>query len=104
MQTIIVLLDSEKLKNPDTSLSYAVPAEAERYTDNNAYDNGFEFLDGNIMGIWLETENAEKYYPMIVQLLKEKEFCGNDLSLTAQILISEKECAEIEDCQIVYPE
>lgn len=103
MQTIIILLDPSKLKNPDTSLSYLVPAEAEEFTENKVYDNGFEFFDDDIMGIWLETENAEKYYPEIIRLLKEKEFCGNNLSLTAQILISEKECAEREDCRIVYP-
>lgn len=104
MQTIIIILDSEKLANPVTDLSYYVPVEVEKATNDKVYDNGFEYFDDDRMGIWLETENAEEYYPAVIKLFKEKELCGNDLSLTAEVYISEEDCAELENCRKVYPE
>ena len=104
MQTIIILLDPKNLENPVTDLSYNVPVEIEKATGNKVYDNGYDYLDNDIMMICLETENAEEWYPKVLKLLKEKDFYGNDLSKTAEIYISEEECADLEECCKVYPE
>ncbi len=104
MQTIIILLDPKKLENPVTDLSYAVPVEIENATGNKVYDNGYDYLDNDIMMICLETENAEEWYPKVLELLKEKNICGNDLSETAEVYISESECADLDECRRVYPE
>ena len=104
MQTIIILLDPRKLENPDTDIFYKVPIEVENATENKVYDNGYDFLDHDRLVIWLETENAEQWYPKVLDILMEKEICGNDLSKTAEIYISEEECAELEKCRKVYPE
>ncbi len=103
MQTIIIVLDPEKLENPVSDLSYCVPVEMENATDDKVRDNGFEYFDDDRMGIWLETENAEEYYPKVIKVLKDKNICDNDLSLTAEVYISEEDCADLEKCQKVYP-
>lgn len=103
MQTIIILLDPAKLENADTGLSYVVPVEIEKATGSKVTDNGFDFLDNDRMGIWLAAENAEEYSPAVIKILKENKFCDNDLSLTAEIYISEKDCDELENCRKVYP-
>lgn len=103
MQTIIIVLDPKKLANPVTDLAYAVPVEMEKETDDKVSDNGFEYFDDDRMGIWLETENAEEFYPKVIKVMKNKEICGNDLSLTAEVYISKEDCAEFEKCRRVYP-
>ncbi len=109
MQTIIVLLDPTKLKNPDLDLRYNIPDRIEEVSDGSIEDNGYDYIEiGNrddILGIWLETESAYENYPVIVKLFKEKKFLGNDLSLSAEIYISEKETeVNLENCTKVFPD
>lgn len=109
MQTIIVLLDPTKLKNPDLDLRYNIPDRIEEVSDGSIEDNGYDYIEiGNrddILGIWLETESAYGNYPVIVKLFKEENFLGNDLSLSAEIYISEKETeVNLENCTKVFPD
>ena len=104
MQTIIIKLDSEKLENPDLDIIYYLPVRIEEYTNEKVVDNGYDYITDNIIGVWLETENARAMYPVVIELLKCEKFSENDLSESAEILISENEAAELEDCVQVYPE
>lgn len=104
MQTIIIVLDPKKLENPVTDLAYVVPEKMEKATNDKVSDNGFEYFDDDRMGIWLETENAEEFYPKVIEVMKKRKICKNDLSLTAEIYISEEDCAEFEKSRKVYPE
>lgn len=117
MQTIIIKLDLKKLKNMDYDLSFSIPKRIEEISDGTIQDNGFDFLDvqvipkdngfdvinDQILGVWLQTESANESYPMIVKLFQEEKFEGNDLSLTAEIYISENESEDIENCNLVFP-
>ncbi len=103
METIIIKLDSRKLDNPDLDIRYLLPDEIEKYTDNKVSDNGYDYITDMELGIWLETEDAKAYLDPILHLLKEKKFCGNDLSKTAEIYISHAEAAELKECEKVYP-
>lgn len=108
MQTIIILLDPSKLENPDLDLRYNIPDHIEEISDGSIKDNGYDYIEmggrDDILGIWLETESADENYPRIVKLFKEEKFLGNDLSLSAEIYISEKETEEnLENCTKVFP-
>ncbi len=108
MQTIIILLDPSKLENPDLDLRYNIPDRIEEISDGSIEDNGYDYIEigdrDDILGIWLETELADKSYPVIVKLFQEEKFLGNDLSLSAQIYISEKETEKnLENCTKVFP-
>lgn len=103
-QTIIIKLDSRKMKNPDLDIRYKLPDRIEEVTEGRIEDNGYDYLTNTILGIWLETDNAEEGVKEVIELLKKEEFLENDLSQTAEILISEKETAEPEECRKVYPE
>lgn len=110
MQTIIVLLNPGKLENADMDLSYSVPDRIEEVSGSLIQSNGYDFIDtedgepGPLMGIWLEAENASESWHIVSELLQNEKFKGNDLSLTAQIYISEKDTADLEDCMLVFPQ
>lgn len=95
MQTIIIKLDSRKLENPVTDIPYELSESLESY-------DGFEYLSDYEMGIWFSTENAEKFYPAVIDCIKNNHVCGNDLSLSAEVFISENECDDLENCRRVY--
>mgnify|MGYP001046792298 FL=1 len=108
MQTIIILLNPSKLENPDLDLRYNIPDRIEEVSGGSIEDNGYNYIEaGNrddILGIWLRTESADESYPVIVKLFQEEKFLGNDLSLSAEIYISEKETEEnLENCTKVFP-
>lgn len=109
MQTIIVLLDPGKLKNPDLDLCYCVPDRIEEVSGLAIQSNGYDFLDaeegqpGPLMGIWLKTENARESWPVISELFQSETFKENDLSASARIYISENDADDIENCSLVFP-
>ena len=104
MQTIIITLDSRKMDNPDLDIRYILPDRIDEYTDGQITDNGFDYITGDIMGIWIETENASEYVDKVISLIESEEILDNDLSRAAEVFISEEECAELEQCKRVYPE
>lgn len=110
MQTIIVLINPGKLENPDMDLCYCVPDRIEEVTDSVIQSNGYDFIDtekgqlGPLMGIWLATENASENWSVISKLFQSEKFKGNDLSMSAQIYISENDTDDIENCTLVFPE
>ena len=113
MQTILIVLDPGKLKNPDLDLRYRVPERLEKVSNSAIRDNGYDFIEvetegeenasGPLLGIWLETESAEQNWATVRKVLESKKFCGNDLSASAKIYISTKETAALEDCTLVFP-
>lgn len=107
MQTIVILLESGKLINPDLDLRYLIPDRIGELTDGSIQDNGYDYIDckgsSPLLGIWLETVDAAQSWPAIAKLFHEEKFSDNDLSLSAEIYISEKEAADVEDCTLVYP-
>lgn len=102
MQTIIIILDAKKLSNPDLDLRYLLPEEIEKISQGSILDNGYDYLNNDCIGIWLKAESALEQYPIIVDLVTCRQFLNNDLSLAAEIWISEEDTAEIENARIVY--
>ncbi len=103
MQTIIIKLDPTKLENPDLDIRYSVPERIEEISGGAVSDDGYDYLEDNSLCLWLKADRADESYPMIVELLKSERFSDNDLSLSAEIYISEKECDDIENCKKVFP-
>ena len=104
METIIVKLDSKKMENPEISIFYELPEKLEKYTKNKVTDNGYDYLTNTVVGIWLATEHAKEDYPKVIDYISKKKVCGNDLSKTVEIYISQKDVAKLEECEKVYPE
>lgn len=102
MQTILIVLDSEKLENPDLDIRYDLPDKLEHYTHNEISDNGYDYLANTELGIWLETQSAKENYGKVVEFFEQHLVCGNDLLGTAKVYISEKEAAPLEECILVY--
>lgn len=45
MQTIVILLESGKLINPDLDLRYLIPDRIGELTDGSIQDNGYDYID-----------------------------------------------------------
>lgn len=109
MQTIIIVLNPTKLENPDLDLRYCIPDRIEEVSKGTIQDNGYDYIDSkdgqssSLMGIWLKTESAGENWHIIVELFKEEKFKENDLSLSAEILISENDTEDIGNCTLVFP-
>lgn len=109
MQTIIVVLNPGKLENPDMDLCYCVPDRIEEVSGSLIQSNGYDFIDtekgkpGPLMGIWLKTENADESWNTVSELFQKEKFKGNNLSMSAQIYISEHDTDDIENCTLVFP-
>ena len=103
MQTIVIVLYAQKMQNPDLDIRYALPERIEAYTNHQVQDNGYDYLSGTALGIWLAAEDSAKSAEQIIQLIKTETFSENDLSETAEIYISEKTCAAWENCHKIYP-
>lgn len=109
MQTIIVKLEPGRLENPDLDIRYVLPDAVEAYTEKRITDNGYDYLDedetgGDALGIWLACENAAEDVKDVVALFQKQRICGNDLSQSAEIYISEKDSDDIDNCEKVYPQ
>ena len=109
MQTIVIVLNPGKLKNPDMDLCYCVPERLEEALKGAVQDNGYDFIDtepgrpGPLMGVWLRTACAAREWPRIVQVFQEELFLDNNLSDSAEIFISEEDTAGLEDCTRIFP-
>ena len=103
MQTILIVLDSEKMDNPDLDIRYLLPDRIQEYTDGQIVDNGYDYLDNDEMGIWLDTDDAEQNVEKVIELIKSEQILDNDLSRATEIYISEEDCATLDQCRKVYP-
>lgn len=103
MQTVILKLDARKMKNPDLDILTILPERVEEITNEAVYDNGYDYLSGTEIGIWLAAEDAADAAEMLLQLIQAEQFAENDLSAIAEIYISEQDSAPIADCSLFYP-
>ena len=103
MQTILIVLDSEKMDNPDLDIRYLLPDRIQEYTDGQIVDNGYDYLDNDEMGIWLDTDDAAQNIEKVIELIKSEQILDNDLSRATEIYISEEDCATLDQCRKVYP-
>lgn len=103
MQTIIIVLDPEKMNNPDLDIRYVLPDRIEEYSNGLIRDNGYDYLENDELAIWLETDDAKNNVEKVIHLITSELILENDLSKVADIFISEDEAAELEGCCKVYP-
>ena len=104
MQTIIITLDSRKMDNPDLDIRYILPDCIDEYTEGAVRDNGYDYLDNDVMALWLETEDAAENVEKVIALLESEEILENDLTKAATVYISEEDRAELDQCKKIYPE
>ncbi|MDE6833344.1 MAG: hypothetical protein K2J39_03715 [Ruminococcus sp.] len=103
MQTIVIKLNSRKMKNPDLNIRYTLPERIEKITSGRITDNGYDYITDTELGIWLATENSSETFSDVIEIIKKETFCNNNLCESAEIYISPKENAELNECTQVYP-
>ena len=104
MQTIIVKLDLRKLANVDLGISDSIVDRAAKASGGAMADGNYGYFspDGSA-AVWLSAENAVEGAKLLVKLFQSEKFCENDLTVAAEIYISEEEHALLFDCTRVYP-
>lgn len=102
METILIVLDPAQLENPDLDIRYELPDKVEQYTNHELCDDGYDYLEDDKMGIWLTTKSAKEDYVKVIEVFEKNMVCGNDLTGTAKVYISDKEAAPLEECTLVY--
>ena len=106
MQTILILLYPDRLENPDLDLRYEVPDRIEEATQGVVQDNGYDYIGEGYapaLGIWLKADDAQQSWQAVKELMEQECFLDNDLSRSAEIYISEKDAAPLEECRRVFP-
>lgn len=98
MHTIVIILDSRKMENPDLDIRYTLSDKLEEITSGRIIDNGYDYITSTILGIWLATENAEEMSSIVTDIVEK----DNNLRF-AEVYISDKENAELNECKKVYP-
>ncbi|MBR1554841.1 MAG: hypothetical protein IJ644_05525 [Oscillospiraceae bacterium] len=104
MQTIIITLDAKKMQNPDLDIRYTLPERIEEYTNQQVKDNGYDYLSGTVLGLWLETDDSAHNAEKIIRLIHTEKFSENDLSKSAKIYISDEAGASLKNCRKIYPQ
>lgn len=101
-----IVMDSRKMENPDLDIRYTLPDRIEEWSRGVVQDNGYDYVDeeGHVLALWLKTEDAEGWWPKLVELMKTERFEDNDLSQSAAVLVSQKPNAELDQCRQVWPE
>ena len=102
METILVVLNSGKLENPDLDIRYELPDMLQKYTQNEICDNGYDYITNEELGIWLAAKSAKESYGKVLAFFEEHLICRNDLTETVKVYISDKEAADLKDCTLVY--
>ena len=76
METIIIVLDSKKMTNPDLDIRYTLPDRIEEYTNHQIRDNGYDYLSDTELGLWLETDHSTKKCRNDYSIDKKGKFFG----------------------------
>ena len=109
MKIITIVLDSNKLENPDLDLRYNISDRIEEITNKRILHDGFDYMGEhyNIMSIFHRVEEErDGDIDLIIHLLKTEQFLENDLSKTAIIYIKDDypmEGGDFSDCIKVFP-
>ncbi len=102
METIVVVLNSRIMENPDLDIRYALPELLEAYTQGELCDDGCDYITNEELGIWLSAKSAKDSYQKVLAFLEEHLIYGNHLIETAKVYISDKASADLSDCTLIY--
>ncbi|NDO49202.1 hypothetical protein FMM75_07130, partial [Lachnospiraceae bacterium MD335] len=61
METIVVVLNSSKMENPDLDIRYVLPDMLQKYTQNEICDNGYDYITNEELGIWLSAREFDSF-------------------------------------------
>jgi hypothetical protein len=95
MNSLVLMLDAEKLEKPDLDLRYAIPDLLSAQSNGNIHDNGYDYEDNEnqssqLLVIFLIVGDLLSAIATISHIVQHEIVLGNNLSLAATLYI-EKE-------------
>jgi hypothetical protein len=91
-QTIVLIINPEKLSNPDLDIRYLLPEMLEEQSNGLIKDDGYDYLDDeiNTMLVFLKISDFEKAIACIEDAIENVSLLGNNLK-QGVIIAVEKE-------------
>ncbi|NHQ85572.1 hypothetical protein HA050_05500 [Iodobacter sp. HSC-16F04] len=95
MNSLVLTLDPDKLKNPDLDLRYAIPDLLKAQSKGNIDDDGYDYEDQDnqtnpLLIIFLTANDLSLAMATIIQFIRHERVLGNDLSSAAALYIEKK--------------
>lgn len=72
------------MENPDLDIRYEIPDRVAEYTNGAVFDEGFDYIDGDALVIYLGMPSEEQI-AKILNFLRDEEFCGNRILNCAKV-------------------
>ena len=88
MKSIVVILDPGKLANPDLGIRYDLPDAIAEHTKNQITDEGFDYVDGDRLAIFLKVAD-DSCIPEMLDYLGKNQICDNHVLDSAVIVYSD---------------
>lgn len=84
MATLAIKLDPSRMQNADLDVRYEIPDRIAEHTDGAVSDEGFDYIDGDSLVIYLGIPNKDQV-AIILRFLQDEEFCGNKILEFAKV-------------------
>lgn len=104
MPTVVIRIDPEELEDPDLDLRYEIPDLLEQRSGGCLSDRGYTHdWDTDALLLFLAATDVAQALPFVISLLEHDRLHGNDLAAAAMVGTSEREVADVERLEVVYP-
>jgi len=88
MGHIAIRLNPRDLPNPDADLRDRIPEVVGNATDGRIRDDGYDYIDGDVMIVFLVCEDPASDVGAVIETLRANKICDNQLLDSAVIDIS----------------
>lgn len=99
MGHIAIKMNPSDLSNPDADIRYELPDLVANATGDRVRDGGYDYVDGNIMIIYLMCDDPVTDVREVIAALGSNEVCGNEILDTSVIGIS----TDARTFRVVHP-
>ena len=97
MISIAISLNPQDLVNPDLDLRYLIPEKIESATDGKIQDNGYNYVDGDNIVVYMTTDKKE-IIQKAIETIEKETILGNKLAESVVVGVNEGNGYEV-----VYP-
>ncbi len=99
MGHIAIKLNPRDLLNPDADCRYRIPDLIAGATNGRVRDDGYDYADGDIMIVYLSSDDPASDVADVIAILRDNEICDNRILDSAVIGIA----TDATTFKIVHP-
>ena len=88
MISIAISLNPKDLVNPDLDLRYLIPEKIESATDGEIQDNGYDYVDGDNIVVYMTTDRKE-IIQKAIETIENETILDNKLAESVVVGVNE---------------